>query len=468
MIIIIEHPNSMKIIISLPLVWSVRNFILSGVTEELSKRYEIFYAVECSARPMLTAYNIPDEKIIEIKKGKKFRVLSEILRTAFLIKNPEFSYLTDAMKKGGITKVNNSIKSQLKKLLLTGLAHMLNRIHLFKFTESCWLYLSFMFADRSFSKKIKDINPTLILTTTFVVDIEWPLIFVAKGMKLPIYTHVLSFDNITSRGYLPISRFNRYFVWNKKMKDELIYYYNINENIIDITGTPQFDFHTNTAFILGRADALELLNLSPNFKFILYCANHVLISPNEPDLLDDIITYFCEDDELKKYKILLRLHPMDDYSRWDQLLKKYTEKIQLSIPWEHPVESKNAIGIVTNGDMVIFVNQLKHAEIILNIASTITIDSAVVNTPVICIGFHTRNSRESKCYLDYHYSVHYSPIMNTGCVPLAKSLKELHELVKDVISEPSEYNPGLANIKDFFIGNINESAKDLILKSLLN
>lgn len=456
-----------KIIISIPLVWTVRNFILSGITKDLSNRYDIFYAVESSARPLLSHYSIPEEKIVEIKQGKRISILSDILRVAFYLKYPELMYLIDSMKNAGITNVSNSIKGRLKKKLITGIAHLFTYTHFFKFLESFWLYLSYIFSEKSFTKKIKDINPTFILTTTFVVDIEWPLMFVAIGMKIPIFTHVLSFDNITSRGYLPLSKFNRYFVWNEKMKEELIYYYSINENLIEITGTPQFDFLVNPEYNLNREDTLKLLSLNTNDNFILYCANHVLISPKEPDLLDDIITSFCGHDILKNFKIVLRLHPLDDYSRWNHLIDKYSGIIKLSIPWEHPVENKNSIGIVSKFDMIKFVNQMKYAEVILNIASTITIDASIVNTSVICIGFHSRDSKESKCYFDYHYSVHFSPIMNTGSVPLATSLQELQKLVIDSINNPSKYNIALASIKDYFVGNRSDSAKFLILESLL-
>jgi len=55
-------------------------------------------------------------------------------------------------------------------------------------------------------------------------------------------TAILSFDNITKRGWIPVI-FETYMVWNRdnKMQLERIYPQIQKERIV-VTGAPQFDF----------------------------------------------------------------------------------------------------------------------------------------------------------------------------------------------------------------------------------
>ena len=75
-----------NIVISIPLVWSIRNFILSGVIEKLEHHYNIFYFIPENVKEILTHYNISEEKIIPIPSIE----LGKISKILFAIQNAIF------------------------------------------------------------------------------------------------------------------------------------------------------------------------------------------------------------------------------------------------------------------------------------------------------------------------------------------------------------------------------------------
>lgn len=458
----------MNIIISLPLVWSIRNFILSGITKILSEKYEIYYAVTHDNRSLLLQYNIPEDHIISIKQGKKISPLFNLLKRAYLKRYNELGYMSDIMKEAGITRFNYSFKNQISNFITNVLAKIIQNKKLFSIIENLWFLLAGYFTDKEFSKQVVALQPAYILSTTFVVGIEWPLILVARKYNIPAYTHILSFDNLTSRGYLPVSKFDKYMVWNNKMKEELIHYYNVKPKKIEVTGTPQFDFHNHPDFIMPRTEALSLLGLNDNDKYLLYCANHIHHTPKEPELLNSLLIELNKDSDLVNYKIIVRLHPLDSYDRWQELSKRFGEVVVVTEPWSHPDPNNSAIGVVSHNDMKIFVNQLKHSDVVLNIASTIAIDAAMTGTPVVCIGFHPSDNKESECYRKYHFSTHYKTIMDFGAAPLSLDMDTLKEQIKKYIQNPEMDKARRELLASYYMPNYKTGASQKIIDCLLS
>jgi len=236
--------------------------------------------------------------------------------------------------------------------------------------------------------------------------------------------------------------------------------------LIHITGTPQFDFHKQVEFYLNLNDVQSSIGLESNQKYIVYCSNHYFHTPNEPELVEDIICSLSVDSKLKDYRLVLRLHPLDDYARWDELIKNNLGKVILSIPWKHPNKDNTSIGLVSKGDLITFVNLLKYASVILNIASTITIDAAMVNTPSICIGFHSNNKLESKCYYDYHFSEHFKKIIEFESSPIVLNMESLIEHILSSVEFPELLENSRKKLADFYFPIQNGSSSFELLNLL--
>ena len=459
-----NHREKNSIIILVPLVWSYRNFIISSICDELQKNNIVYYAIPQIAIGTFIKRGISKEHLLILntpKSGKLQAYLFRILKHAFAKRYPvNTSTIFKKLEK------KSRVKSLMKVFLFYSLPSWL-------FTSDIMFSLLKRIENNLYLKnlgdlreKIKEIGPSYVLSTTNVVPNEWPFFRVSQNLGIKTYSHILSFDNLSSRGYLPIERFDSYFVWNSHMGSELLKYYNVHPSKITITGTPQFDYHIDPKYLLNRNETLSILRFTEKDKYILYCANHYNISPNEPELVDCILNSFLNNSELAEYKIVLRLHPMDKYERWFTLLEKYPN-ISLSLPWPHQDKDSVYWGEPTLSDLVLFSNTLRYCKVMLNIASTVSIDAAITNTPIVCVGFHPTKMNEGDFYRDVHFSEHYAPVMETGATPLAISLEDLITKICDQINIPAKFEKQRNSLKNRFLpGSIKSSTEKII--DLLN
>jgi hypothetical protein len=451
--------ESKSIIISIPLVWGIRNFILSGIAQQLEKEYEIFYAIPEIGKAYMVRSGIPARRLV-ILKSQKYTALqrwcSMILHKSH---RKRFPTASDEVFK----PLNETAKRGLKAYLIETASQIFWLPFFYKLLERLEQFLYMQRIDAELEALIISINPVFAISTSYVVNTEWPLFRLLHARRVKIFTHILSFDNLTSRGYLPIKFFDQFLVWNTKMAHELQAIYGIPENKITITGTPQFDFHTHPKYIRSLEWTHTQLDLAPA-PYILYCANHYALTPDEPQLVEQIILALISDPTLGSYQIVLRLHPMDDYDRWSKLLTDFPA-VRVSYPWPHHDKDNLYWGEPTEEALVLFSNTLRYSEFVLNIASTISIDASILDKPVVCVGFSSDASNAyNSLYHNFHYSDHYAPIMKTGATPLSINLQELVDLCLKSIQNPNELSEKRRQIVELLCGITDGRSAERIVK----
>ncbi len=458
------------LIVSIPLVWSFRNFIRSGIIENLSQEYRVIIALPETGKENLKNEGISDEDIFILQPiiPDRFHLLLKMLVAgAHELRHPTKS---DRIFKDWFNppqKKKKDLGLLIKNTLFTCFVRLaaIKPFYLFfkhaEYKQFCRIIPESTYA---FLKKA---NPVLGISTNCVVSGEWPLFRAMHKLGVKTVSFVSSFDNITSRGFFPLSHFNHYMVWQKQMENDLIHFYNITRTQITITGTPQFDFHLLEKFSWSQAKTTEMLNLDGEKPYFVYCANHFNITPNEPELVEQIISYMSDNDELNQHPWVIRLHPMDKYHRWDTL-KKSHDSVVFSYPWRHD-DDVPYWAVPSNDDIALLGNTLKYAEATISVASTIALDSAVVDTPVICIGFHTaKDSSEDRFYHDVHFSHHYEPIMSSGATPLATNMGSLANLLLELVSEPELLRKKRGELVKNICGVVDGKAVDRVTRTILN
>jgi hypothetical protein len=439
-----------NIIVSLPLVWGVRNFIISGLREILEETFDIYYCIPETAKESLVRYGINAKNIVinqPVQKSFLQKRLDIILKKIHNSLHPTQSY--KIFQEHILTSKNSgSFKLLTINTIDKILVFMCSNKPLFRLLTTIEGLLFDKRINSNFSSELKKLNAKYILSTSSVIESEWTILRTMRRLRVPIYAHVLSFDNITSRGYIPIDYFDKYFVWNTKMQKELIEFYSVDPHKITITGTPQFDYHVNSKYRLSEAETRLKLKVG-QAPYVIYCANHFQLTPGEPDLFESIIDFFHEDKTLSQYKIILRLHPMDKYERWDDLLQKY-DNVILNIAWEHRDDIPVSWGEPSLDEVVLYSNAIRYAAGVLNIASTVAVDAAIIGTASICIGYHPSNSIESSRYNSYHYSDHFQGISDNGSSPVAHTETELLDLIHDSIEHPEDLQEQRAALVDTY------------------
>jgi hypothetical protein len=272
-------------------------------------------------------------------------------------------------------------------------------------------------------RQLEELRPALLVSTYCVDGAEMPYLRSARELGVPVVGWIMSFDNLTSRTILP--RFDYYMVWNERMRAQVLRLYpGLHPDRVHITGTPQFDFHVQPALRWARARTLAALDLPADTRYLLYAANSTWLTPTEPDLLDGLLQRLATVPALQDHHVVVRLHPLDDFSRWEPLRTR-SPRLRIVRPWSAGGRAGNA------EDQARLVSTLLHADACLNIVSTMSLDAAVVDTPVVCIAFSAHaDTVEDRFARECYRTEHYRPIVESGGVRVAASMDDLvRELV---------------------------------------
>jgi hypothetical protein len=452
-----------SIVVSIPLVWGFRNVIKSGLYRQLSETFRVILAVPSEGRDALLNEGISEDDLWILVKPTRTQLydwILRLLRSAHERRNPTPS---DKIL-GGWARRGNTIRKSVRDQAVDHLGVATAFDPVFTRLERWEVEAFVRTIPRSIFEFLQQAKPVAALSTSYILDWEWPLFRALRVLNIPTLTHVLSFDNLTSSGYLPVKHFDHYLVWQSRMADELRTFYSIPNEKITVTGTPQFDFHVQPRFVWSREMTARVLGIEDTVPYIAYCANHSDLTPSEPDLVRHLVEELSRDSSFRDHQWILRLHPMDQYERWEELRR--FSNITISHPWRRP-PGVTFWGAPSDSDLALLGNTLRHADATLTIASTAALDSAVVDTPVVCLGFHPKaTSEENKFYYDMHLSHHFRPILESGAAPLATSMESAKELLKDAIRRRSALGEARAKLAEQLCGPVDGRSGQRIAEAL--
>jgi hypothetical protein len=429
-----------KIVVLLPTAFSVRNVVYSGVLEALGRaNVEVdlllhhcssainwseqpAFARASSCKPMLT----PTGRQI---KARPF--LNGVISKAFSQRNQIKSY---GLYRRWFERNSTTIQ-RIRSAAMEGLGSLAQP----KAVLEALSRLSEHLYRRGYDLgpirgSLGQLAPDLVWSTMCACELEYPYLLAARDLGIPVVTSILSFDNLTSRSLLPIHDF--YLVWSERMQAQLLRLYPaVSGNQVTITGTPQFDFHSRPEWTWPRTKTCEWLGLARDARFFLYTASHESLAPAEPALVTEIARSMKADAILKDYRLVVRLHPHDDGSRWRDAAKSRLVTLSrvcgsssATDGWQMP----------TADDHPLLISSIVHSEGCLNIVSTTALDAAILDRPVIGIDFTSEANSPGEIMFEEYETDHYRPLVQSGGLRLAHNWPELISLMRRALFAPEQ------------------------------
>ena len=285
-------------------------------------------------------------------------------------------------------------------------------------------------------KQLLDLNIDVVLCQTPYNHHDEVILRIAKKNKIPICAAILSFDNTTAYGRIPVVA-DWYLLWNEYNRKELIRGYpEASSGKIKIIGAPQFDFYYDKSYIWDERTWRERLNLPNNRPVILFAGGFFKIVPNEHHWLkqlDDAI----ENGEIKGNPIILfRIHPVDPLDRWKPILEN-AKHVVFDEPWKTPETGKGRAN-VKREDIEKLASTLYHSHVHINASSSMTIDGAIFDKPQIGSAYDDQpGNKYDQIVKDLYKREHFIPIVNSDGLELAHSCDELVLLINSAFENPS-------------------------------
>jgi hypothetical protein len=283
--------------------------------------------------------------------------------------------------------------------------------------------------------RLKALAPALLVSASPETFYDVPWLLAAALLGIPRAVWIRSWDNITSKiGVLPDAE--TFFVWSEMMEHELRQYFpEYGDRKIIIVGALQFDGHPDPANRIPRDEFCARMGLGAKKPIVLYCTGGPHIVVNEHLLIQDLQKIVSEMPQSTRPQILVRLHPY----YWNTDLQAYENLRDVSI-WPREKDAASMAGGFTTGlidDYKVMLSSFYYQAVNVNVSSTVTLDSVVLDKPVINIAYDGPQEvhRFMSARRGYRFD-HYRHVVNSGAVSLAHSFDELRHSIEQALSHP--------------------------------
>lgn len=289
-----------------------------------------------------------------------------------------------------------------------------------------------------YRRLLKEIKPSVIFCSHQRPLTVLPAVIAARSLKIPTATFIFSWDNLTSKGRI-VAPFDYYLVWSDHMREELLRYYpEVSAEQIHVVGTPQFDPYADDRALWPREEFFKRVGADPSRPLICYSGGDVGNYPEEHQLVRVLMELIRAGRIHGNPQVLLRPAPVDEGSRYDAVRRDYPELIYAQPQWVHTEAGDWAGVIPLAADVQLLANLTRWADLNINLASTMTLDFAIHNKPVVNVAFDTTEPPPFGVPLwDYYYQFeHYRPVVELGAARFARSPEELAEHVNAYLENP--------------------------------
>jgi hypothetical protein len=321
---------------------------------------------------------------------------------------------------------------------------------------------------------IRAVDPSVVFTTMlshshkYTPSNDLYPYLAARKLKIPTVTLVQSWDNLSSKVSIIPGDLTWYYTWSTYMTTELLKYFpEVPVNKVEVVGSPQFDYHNDSALLLSREGFLKAFGLDPTRPYLLAGTGTERGMPDEPEKV--ILLAERLQKELPEMQVLIRLHPKDHGKRWkalDDRIKKLGLVIQYTAPDKHMDEGGFLPPKEFYRDQV---NAIYHSAVVINSSSTLTIDAAILNKPVICFAYDLAPDPKfpEGRSLAYSRSNHYSGIVDTGGVWVVRSEDECVKAIRDYLHNPQLDADGRKKIEKLVTENCDGHAGVRLANSVM-
>jgi hypothetical protein len=275
----------------------------------------------------------------------------------------------------------------------------------------------------------------LVITKPGYMPEDLPVIKAARVAGMPIISVDTTWDNMVAKRP-PYILPDALTVWNGRMRQEAIAYYGFRDSSALVTGGSQFDiFFDEMEPFPSRAALLTSMGLDPARRLIVFTLNNpVVMTPDNGAYVRLILERISSGAISGSPNLVVRIHPWDRDNDYRSDVAGFP-RVYVQKPFGHSGADSVFECLPTRRDVVAYGALMRHADVLINIASTTSLDALATDTPIVNIAFDiTPNPPETSCARFYGYS-HYKPIVDAGCVRVAASEVELCRLLNAYLED---------------------------------
>lgn len=300
-----------------------------------------------------------------------------------------------------------------------------------------------------YERRLREHGADLVLSTLPHAHEEAPPAVVARHLGIAVGAWINSWDNLTSKPAY-FTGYDHYFVWSERLRSELLRYYpEAGPGTVDVTGVPHFDWYQRPCMRMSREELCAAYGFDPGRPLVLYGTATPHLAPTEHLIVQRLARDLSQMEG--RPQLLVRLHPGDAGGRFRDWSPG--SAVALQVPGQR---GRGQLGgyCPTPEENREMVSSIQHAAVVINLASTLTLDAALCDRPVVNIAFDLSPERSFQAAIEQYYSEydHYRTVVESGAVRLARSPEELLAEVAASLGEPGRDREGRRRLVDLWCG----------------
>lgn len=289
-------------------------------------------------------------------------------------------------------------------------------------------------------------NPSLVFLADLFDDLECTFVREARRRGVRSVGMINTWDRTTSRWMIRILP-DHFVVFNEIMKEELVDYADMDRARIAVCGTVQHD-HLLTHPPTPKRLFFQRMGIPATHRLLLYCPLGAAFDGSRKTLDVQVIAQlsawitgrvFGTDD----ITLVVRFHPNDRVR--EEELRSYPHVVYDIPGIKFAREFAHSVAARTRGqnwdmseeDLTRLRDTLTYAAVAICYYTSVSIDAAVLDKPVININFDVDNDTFVAVPHPYYSSTHYRKVAATGGVRLVRSVEELREWIQRYFEHPA-------------------------------
>ncbi|TSC67117.1 MAG: hypothetical protein G01um101472_519 [Parcubacteria group bacterium Gr01-1014_72] len=318
-----------------------------------------------------------------------------------------------------------------------------------------------LYPERPFQELFRRYRPLAVFSAHLYGWFDQHLVAEAKRQGVPTVGMVANWDHMDK--YFLAMHVDKLCVQSEELTTAAIRYQAYAPGELLLTGYPYFDFLTDRSRAGPRADVLARIGFPPDAKFVLYVSGSSYC-PDEPDIIEAIVTWIAKDELGEKTYLLVRPY-LGGRTKDREFDEEKYNRFEA-----HPRVRFYRHDFWDNyGEGVYFMNILRESDAVLSIFSTMALEAAVLDRPILAIDFDGYARRPFKRSIRrFALFEHFKHVRATGAMPVARNFGELKELLQTTLQKPQELAPARERLRRELAGPLDGRAATRLVGALVS
>jgi hypothetical protein len=314
-----------------------------------------------------------------------------------------------------------------------------------------------LFSRKLFYEIFEKYNPCLVFATDVQNENDVIIMQEAKKRNIQLVGMVRSWDNLSQWGMIRIVP-NLLIVNNMISAGEAQTLHHISKRSITVSGIPHYDRYLSGPYE-SKEQFFSRLGLDPNKKTIMHAPiGNIYVND---DQIDREILHLLS---AQGVNVIVRLPPLDSVSSIQDL--------------QYPNLYFNSPGLdfggdgftgreITEQDDIFLMNALYHSDVVTTGPSTIALDGALFNKPIVLINFYSSAKTKWDKLYGYDYD-HIKRLIDSKGVRVANSATEFCSLLKMYLDKASIDENGRKYLIHTHCGLLDKEASLRVAQTIIN